>query len=158
MIVSDTRGTTHLAKQIRTLREAKGMSLAFFAKALGVTEARAAKFEDPAFDGWTAQALRNVARVLDMHLDARFIAPAWDCYSPVALVLWAAADEVERGNTGAPLSCGQSRAGDFGGDVFAFALDLSWQARTALNHGDNAGAVLAFRQFAEFGPAGRPHV
>jgi hypothetical protein len=80
----------------------------------------------------------------------------WDCYSPVALVLWAAADEVERGNTSAPLSCGQDRAGDFGEDVFAFAFDLSWQARTALNHGDNTGAVLAFRQLAEFGPAGRP--
>lgn len=79
-------------------------------------------------------------------------APAWDCYSPVALVLWRAADFAEAGDL-LPVNAAaeELRAGQ--GLLFA-ALDLvgAHQGRRSswLAH------VLCIRQLAEFGPAGRP--
>lgn len=83
--------------------------------------------------------------------------PAWDCYSPVALVLWRAADFAEAGFAGAPClkaACELNRT-----DLWIDAVHV-----TQAIDKDNLKTCIASREWAialriaaEFGPAGRPN-
>jgi len=79
---------------------------------------------------------------------------AWDCYSPVALVLWRAADFAEAGNVGSPIhdAAWDLRLGAFGGPACELAAPVKHRPRPI----EHLGWAIHLRNLAEFGPAGRP--
>ena len=83
-------------------------------------------------------------------LPPRPSAPAWDCYSPVALVLWRAADFAEAGSLW-PISDAFNESLNPAACREADALLI--RSGYAKTRGD---VTLYLRQLAEFGPAGRP--
>ena len=80
----------------------------------------------------------------------------WDCYSPVAMVLWRAADFAEAGDVDGPISksIAQLGARDVGYDALALADVLRYQFLPATPEICVAWA-MRLRELAEFGPAGR---
>ena len=81
----------------------------------------------------------------------------WDCYSPVALVLWRAADFAEAGFTSPCMHAAREINRTDAWFEAAYYSDRLYliKPRTIFPLPPAAWAV-ALRQLAEFGPAGRP--
>lgn len=85
----------------------------------------------------------------------------WDCYSPVAEILWLAADNVQNGVT-FPVSSAWSRLKFSGRGKLFETLDPWAVIDKALGYqfysGDTSDKerAVGLRIAAEFGPAGRP--
>lgn len=94
-------------------------------------------------------------------LPPRPTAPAWDCYSPVAEILWLAADNAQNG-VRFPVSSAHSRL-KFSGRGKLFETVDPWPV---IEEGmeymyysadvSDAERAVGLRILAEFGPAGRP--
>lgn len=88
-------------------------------------------------------------------------APAWDCYSPVAEILWLAADNTQNG-VKFPVASAHSRL-KFSGRGNLFETLDPWPV---IEEGmeymyysadvSDAERAIGLRILAEFGPAGRP--
>ena len=71
-VYADESLNTHIATQIKVLREQRGMTQQQLAKATGMAQPRIAVLEDINYPSWSINTLRRLANAFDLRLTVRF--------------------------------------------------------------------------------------